>query len=128
MNSAGAALSGKNRLLAAQEEERQERWRSAVARSHDEFRRDRPYKVSLCVMIVSEVEVVGNILTVDHLAVKCTDEARVTLHTAPAAFRFHVQKRSDPKNPESPLEWVEVVHSPVDPNDGNSPWAWQLKR
>jgi hypothetical protein len=103
-------------------------WKAAVAHADQQFRTPRRWKVNLCVQILSEIEVEGDILSVDRLAEKLVDQAHVYLHTAPAAFRKFVERRTDPKNPESPLEWVEVVFAPVDPLDGASPWAWQLKR
>lgn len=115
-------------LATAQEEAKRALWQGAVAHSRDEFLRDRPMKVTLCVMIFSEVEVVANIHSADERARQLADKATVKMHTAPAAMRFHVQKRVDPKDEKSALEWVEVVHTRVDPNDASSPWAWQLKK
>ena len=115
-------------LATAQEEAKRALWQGAVAHSRDEFLRDRPMKVTLCVLIFSEVEVVANINTAGERAQQLADQATVKMHTAPAAMRFHVQKRVDSKDEKSALEWVEVVHARIDPNDGNSPWVWQLKR
>ncbi len=115
-------------LAQAAQEHQRELWKAAVAHSEGEFRVKRPWKIGLCVMIFSEVEVVGDVLTVDRVAEQLADKATVTLHTAPVAHRRWVQRRSDPKNPESPLEWVEVVYGPVDTLNADSPWAWQLKR
>lgn len=112
----------------AAEEHKRALWRAALAHSKGEFQRDRPWKVTLCALVFSEVEVVGNATTVDRLAEQKADEATVTMHCLPHAMRFHVQQRSDPANPESPLEWVEAAYGPVDRNDGASPWAWQIKR
>lgn len=126
MKSLGEIIAGANVISAA--ESKKALWEAAVKSSEDEFRRTRPWKVSLCVMIFSEVEVTGNMLNVDRLAEASADKATVTMHTAPAALRRFVQKRSDPKNPESPLEWVEVVYGPIDPLDADSPLGWSLKK
>jgi len=103
-------------------------WNEAVAWSKSEFERERTWKVMLSKMAFFEIEVFGTIHTVDRAAEQNAGAARLLMDTAPFAFRFYVQKRADPRNPESPLVWVEVVHAPVDPLDSASPLAWQLKR
>lgn len=122
------AITGAAAFAKAAEEHKRAVWEAAVRTSADEFQRDRPYKVQLCSIVWSEIEVFGNLMTVDRIAEQQVDKAAVTLHALPFASRRYVQKRSDPKNPESPLEWVEVVYAPVDALDAESPSAWQLKR
>lgn len=128
MQTIGQALSGRTALAAAADEYKRAQWKVAMAASKDEFHRPRPYKVTLCAMVFSEIEVVGDVTTVDRLAEQQADKATVTMHCLPHAMRFHVQKRTNPKDEKSALEWVEVVYRPVDANDGASPWAWQFKR
>ena len=109
-------------------EQKQARWRTALRAHEGEFLRPRLWKVSLGVSIFSDVVIdAPSVHVVDRLAEARADEAKVTLHTAPGAFRRFIQKRADPRNPESPLVWVEVVFGPIDPLDHTSPWAWHLK-
>ncbi|MBI5768720.1 MAG: hypothetical protein HZA93_13060 [Verrucomicrobia bacterium] len=128
MKSLGEIIASANATAGGAEDAKKSLWQAAVRASEDEFRRKRPYKVTLCTMAWSEVEVVGDCTNVDRLAEQNVDKATVVMHALPFAMRRFVQKRSDPKNPESPLEWVEVVYAPVDALDRSSPWAWQLKK
>lgn len=128
MKSIGEIVAGANAFAGSAAESRKALWDAAVRQSEDEFRRQRPWKVTLCVSIFSEIEVVGDILTVERLAESRADAATVVMHTKPGAMRLKVQKRVDPANPDSPLEWVEVVYGPIDALDAASPCAWHLKR
>lgn len=110
-------------------EAKQALWTGAIAESRDQFTKKRPYKVTLCVMICSEIEVVAESpIDAQRVAEQQVDKATVTLHTTAYATRLMVQRRTDPKNPESPLEWVELVYAPIDALDGNSPCVWHVKR
>jgi len=126
MQSIAAALGA---LTEASKNARRALWTGALAQSRDEFGRPRRYKVRLSVMITSEVEVTAaNPTDAERKGEQLADEATVTRHTAPFAFGLLVQKRSNAKDPESPLKWVEIEIAPVDPNNPDSPTAWQFKR
>lgn len=109
-------------------EAKQALWTGAIAESRDQFLKKRTYKVGLCVMICSEIEVEAESpIDAQRLGEQQVDKATVTMHTTPYATRLMVQRRTDPKNPESPLEWVEIVYGPIDAFDGNSPAIWHVK-
>ncbi len=104
-------------------------WESELAKNRDEFSRPRPYKVTLCVTIFSEIVVeADNPNAAGALAQQSAERAAVVLQSVPYAHRWQVQKRSKPSDPLSPLEWVEVEHGPVDRSDLNSPPCWHLKK
>lgn len=119
-----AILAGEN----AQAELKHLAWAEAVAKHADELARPRLYRVRLAVNIWSELVLEA---AAPYEAGKAAEqraaEATLRIQTAPSAFRWEVQKRVEPKNPASALEWVEVVYGPVDALDLSSPACWHLK-
>lgn len=93
------------------------------------FENARLYRGVLSVHWFAHVEVTAaHPSEVAELAVKHRRDAVLRFRTEPSCHRVECQVRTDPRDPESPLKWAEVVLAPIDPFDRNSPVTWQVKR
>lgn len=98
---------------------KRELWTRAVAAAHDELKEARTYRVTLCQMVFSEVDVFGVLLGIERLAERSVADARVKMPCAPSAVKIQVKHFG---------EWCAVEFAPVDSLDHESPRAWQIRK